>query len=149
MDITLSDSIKGLSLILCHMRERVFAASQRWRTARLNDYKGGSDLQYAPLCGQLPLLEFLDFKSLQPMGEVILAFKDCPHLVHINLSGVDACMIELPAKQLTYLYLYNYWPVLTSSLRTYSNLLSQCSLLEVLWVVSSNNPGPDARSCPP
>ncbi|KAF9030448.1 hypothetical protein BDZ89DRAFT_668145 [Hymenopellis radicata] len=64
LDITLCNFHRiGDSPFLRRMREKVFAESHRWRTARLVDYhEVRPDLLYAPLRGRLPQLEGLDLQ---------------------------------------------------------------------------------------
>ncbi len=145
LDVTLKGhNTKDLPVPLWHMRERVFAESHRWRTVQLVEfYQARLDLRYALLRGRMPLLERLDLVFLQPMDAVISAFMDCPRLVHVTLSGADPRMLELPAKQLTSLYLRDGWPVIPFS--AYEDVLSQGSSLKVL-VVSLER---DLRHPPP
>ncbi|KAF9014631.1 hypothetical protein BDZ89DRAFT_1076404 [Hymenopellis radicata] len=128
---------------LHRMREKVFAESHRWRTARLVDYHEVSpDVLYAPLRGRLPQLELLDFNSVGAMdSDIISAFKDCPRLVKVTLIGADLHMVELPIKQITCLCLYDNW--LGDNLRAYADLIGQCSLLEILLVDLVSEPAQD------
>ncbi|KAF9030436.1 hypothetical protein BDZ89DRAFT_667929 [Hymenopellis radicata] len=127
------------------MREKVFAESHRWRTARLIDYHAvrPPDLLYAPLRGRLPQLELLSFESVGAMdSDIISAFKDCPRLVTVALTGADPHIVELPMKQITCLRLWD-----TSSpgndFRAYVDLIGQCPLLEILRVDSESERAQD------
>ncbi|KAF8901086.1 hypothetical protein CPB85DRAFT_134521 [Mucidula mucida] len=138
LDITLiHQNVEDLPLPN-RMRETVFADSYRWRSARLIDYQVMSDLLYAPLRGRLPQLELLDFQCVGGMDSgqaVISAFKECPRLVEVALTGADPRLVELPRQQITCLRLLDrlpYWRV--EDFQVYVHLISQCPLLEVLRV---------------
>ncbi|KAF9030441.1 hypothetical protein BDZ89DRAFT_1064642, partial [Hymenopellis radicata] len=128
------------------MREKAFAESHRWRTARLTDFhlEVSPGSLYAPLRGRLPRLELLDVDSVGPMGsDIRSAFKDCPRLVTVALSGADLHMVELPMKQITCLRfnLYHNWP--GDDFRACVDLIGQCSLLEILLVDSESERAQD------
>ncbi|KAF8901094.1 hypothetical protein CPB85DRAFT_134635 [Mucidula mucida] len=128
---------ENLPVSLCRMRDKVFAESHRWRTARLVDYhQVRPDLLYAPLRGRLPQLEHLEFgpdiRGIISDDSVVLAFEDCPRLVTVCLTGADPRTIELPVEQITCLRLYN--KARPGYFRPFVDLVNQCPLLESLRV---------------
>ncbi|KAF9030453.1 hypothetical protein BDZ89DRAFT_1064660 [Hymenopellis radicata] len=140
LDITLCNFHPiGDSPFLRRMREKVFAESHRWRTARLDWHydEVRPDLLHAPLRGRLPQLELLDFAFPWDMDSDISAFKDCPHLVNVTLRDGNPRMVELPVKQIACLRLSNLEPYCPAGyVRGCVDLLSQCPWLEILCVVS-------------
>ncbi|KAF9024454.1 hypothetical protein BDZ89DRAFT_1162263 [Hymenopellis radicata] len=150
LDITfIRNSVEDLPF-LRRMREKVFAESYRWRTACLIDRHvlKSSDLLYAPLRGRMPQLELLDLRHVRGLDSdntVISAFKDCPRLVTVVLTGVDPRMVELPVKQITCLCLDDQ--LRADYFRAYVDLVSQCPLLESLHVdVNEGTPDPLLQS---
>ncbi|KAF9030438.1 hypothetical protein BDZ89DRAFT_1159315 [Hymenopellis radicata] len=143
LDVTILDYNNDDLPFTCRMREKVFAESHRWRTARLVIYHDvTSDLLYAPLRGRLPSLELLDFESIvRGDHATISAFKDCPRLVTVGLAGVNPRIVELPMKQITCLRLYDNRP--GDVFRAYMDLIGQCPLLEILLVDSESERAQD------
>ncbi|KAF9035373.1 hypothetical protein BDZ89DRAFT_1062144 [Hymenopellis radicata] len=137
--IFIRNSVEDLPF-LRRMREKVFAESHRWRTARVIDYhKVRPDLLYAPLRGRLPQLELLEFDSVGTMdSDIISAFKDCPRLVTVGLTGVDPRIVELPMKQITCLHLSYHRRQGADYFGAYVDLIGQCPLLESLRVDSAS-----------
>ncbi|KAF9030424.1 hypothetical protein BDZ89DRAFT_1064623 [Hymenopellis radicata] len=144
LDVTIVDRNDDGLPFTRHMREKAFAESHRWRTARLTDFhvEVSPGSLYAPLRGRLPRLELLDIDSVGRMGsDIRSAFKDCPRLVTVTLSGADLHMVELPMKQITCLRLYHNWP--GDDFRACVDLIGQCSLLEILRVDSASERAQD------
>ncbi|KAF9030419.1 hypothetical protein BDZ89DRAFT_1064612 [Hymenopellis radicata] len=147
LDITLCNFHRiGDSPFLRRMREKVFAESHRWRTARLVDYhEVRPDLLYAPLRGRLPQLERLDLRAVPSEGAVISAFMVCPRLVNVTFRGWNPRMVELPMKQIACLRLYDYFAA--GSFRACVDLIGQCPLLESLRAdVIEGTPDPFLQS---
>ncbi|KAF9024409.1 hypothetical protein BDZ89DRAFT_1162230 [Hymenopellis radicata] len=151
LDVTILDSNNYDLPFTRRMQEKVFAESHRWRTAHLHHIEVNSVL-YAPLRGRLPQLELLDFAFPGGMvsdNAVISAFKDCPRLVTVVLTGADPRMVELPVKQITCLRLsYDRGADYSGP---YVDLISRCPLLEILHVYfpeRARNPLPKSLTLP-
>ncbi|KAF9030432.1 hypothetical protein BDZ89DRAFT_1159311 [Hymenopellis radicata] len=135
LDVTIVDRNDDGLPFTRRMREKAFAESHRWRTARLTDFhvEVSPGSLYAPLRGRLPRLELLDIEFIvRGDHATISAFKDCPRLVAVGLAGVNPRIVELPMKQITCLRLYDIRP--GDDFRAYMDLIGQCPLLEILLV---------------
>ncbi|KAF8901095.1 hypothetical protein CPB85DRAFT_1439230 [Mucidula mucida] len=142
LDVTLIQQNVKVSPLLDRIREKMFAESYRWRTARLIDNQLQSDLQYRHLRGRLPQLELLHIQRgrVWPSdGAVISAFKDCPRLVEVTLTGVYPREVELPLQQITCLRLLDrflYRDI--DDFEVYLHFIGQLPLLEILCVDFTN-----------
>ncbi|KAF9024414.1 hypothetical protein BDZ89DRAFT_1041099 [Hymenopellis radicata] len=132
LDVTILDTTNDDLPFTRRMREQVFAESHRWRTAQLHHIQVSSVL-YAPLRGRLPQLKLLDFAfpgGMDSDNAVISAFKDCPRLVTVVLTGADPRKLDLPGNQITCLRLSDNRGA--DYFGAYVDLISRCPLLESL-----------------
>ncbi|KAF9024399.1 hypothetical protein BDZ89DRAFT_1136037 [Hymenopellis radicata] len=88
-------------------------------------------------------------RGMDSDNAVISAFKDCPRLVTVALTGADPRMLELPVKQITCLRLSDNRGA--DYFGAYVDLISRCPLLEILHVYfpeRARNPLPKSFTLP-
>ncbi|KAF9035041.1 hypothetical protein BDZ89DRAFT_1157863 [Hymenopellis radicata] len=135
----------------------IFAESHRWRSLDITEYHQDADILFS-ISGRLPQLEslslhfpymhsgFVGSALVAEAQPVILAFRDCPRLTKVTLTGKQRPM-DLPYARITALSIETE-PLLHEDCWTSIGLVGQCTSLEKLRITGCSDSDPSSLSTP-